>query len=121
MDFKRLREKWFSLCRDRFDDALMNKVVTPLNMGLARFSTERGNFVHGVWQETGPDMFRFSYWEQKTSLDWLSADVSLQEVREAVHAHRSLGIELNHFCTGKHPGFKNKTGTIAKIRRPIEP
>lgn len=121
MDFKRLREKWYSLCKARFDTEIINRVVNPLNSGLARYALERGSMIHGLWSPLADSRFKLWYFEQKTSLDSYHSEHTLQEVREAVSAHQSLGTEVNHFCTGKHTCFKNLEGTVAKVGAPFMP
>jgi hypothetical protein len=48
LDFKRLRETWFRLCRDNFDTKTFNKSVNPINVEIARLAPFRQPFMaHG--------------------------------------------------------------------------
>jgi hypothetical protein len=101
MDFKRLREKWFDLCRANFSKGVMDKVVTPLNSRLAHLSKGRGTLAHGVWFVVGRGKYRVQYWEQKTSLERFYADVTAADIREISAVVVTLKEDFERFCSGK--------------------
>ena len=115
MDFKRLREKWYSECRKRFPDQIMNKVVGPLNSNLAKLSLERGYVVHGRWSVVGRGKYHLHIFEQKSGLESFGADYSLYQLRGFVGASFTACKQLDSFTTGRHSCFKNMKGTVAKI------
>ena len=115
MDFKRLREKWFGLCRDRFHADIFNKVVQPINMKLCDLAPLRGNAVHGLWSVKGRGKYDLSFFEQKKTLVSFHADYTLLQLRTLVSMSYDLAKEIHRFRTGAHPCFKNKKRTIAKI------
>lgn len=102
MDFKRLREKWFALCKTNFEPRIMDKIVNPLNSKLGPLSKERGHYVHGVWQQLSPERFHLSYWEQKTSLEKIEGELTLSQIRTYVAACERADFEFERFCTGNH-------------------
>ena len=120
MDFKRLREKWYSLCRTNFDPLIMNKIVEPLNSKLGPLSKERGHYVHGVWAGISRERFHLSYWEQKTSLEKIEGELTLTQIRTYVAACERTDFEFQRFCTGNHR-LKNTGATSAKIISTLKP
>lgn len=105
MDFKRLREKWFSLCRENFKPSTMNKIVNPLNVDLARLSIERGNAVHGMWCPAGRGKFKLISHEQKTQLISYESDITLAQLRAVREASYFLSLRLHEFTSGQNgPG-----------------
>jgi hypothetical protein len=121
MDFKRLREKWYSLCRERFDEGIFNKIVHPLNSKLRPLSLERGYVVHGLWSVAGRGKYHLRIFEQKTELASFGSDYSLAQLRGFVRASERTSKELDQFTTGRHSCFKNKTGTVSKITVSLKP
>ena len=121
MDFKRLREKWYSECRKRFPEAIFNKVVNPLNVNLAKLSQERGYVVHGLWSVVGRGKFHLHIYEQKGSLESLSSDYSLTQLRRFVAASHRTSVDIHKFTSGEHSCFKNMKSTIAKIGGTLKP
>lgn len=122
MDFKRLREKWYSECRKRFPSAIMNKVVGPLNSNLAKLSLERGYVVHGLWSVIGRGKYHLRiFFEQKGQLVDLRADYSLAQLRGYVGASYRTSKQVDLFTTARHSCFKNMKGTVAKIGDTLAP
>ncbi len=115
MDFKRLREKWYSECKKRFPAQMVNKVVNPLNSNLAKLSLERGYVVHGLWSVVGRGKYHLHLFEQKTGLESFHSDYSLQQLRGFVGASYRTSKDVDSFTTGKHSSFKNLKSTVAKI------
>jgi hypothetical protein len=121
MDFKRLREKWYSLCKQNFPKDIVDKVVHPLNTKLCKLVPERGYYVHGLWKQIGRGKFELFYFEQKTGLASYRGNLSLRQVQGFVGVSYRASQELNHFATGKHACFKDKSGTIAKVPAALIP
>jgi len=90
MDFKRLREKWYSLAAQGLDQKTINKQVHPLNIRLAALSVWRNYVMHGIWHVDGPGRYRLTWWEQKGKLERYEAPVSLTQLRAL--ANELLGI-----------------------------
>ena len=116
MDFKRLREKWYSLCRDRFAPRIFNKIVHPLNTKLAALSLERGYAIHGLWTVVGRGRFNMTIFEQKGELVSSQAEFELRQIRSMVSASYVAAKEVFKFTSGRHACVKNITATIAEIR-----
>lgn len=121
MDFKRLREKWYSLCRERFDAKTFNKVVHPINTRLALLSPERGYAIHGLWSTTGRGKYHLRFFEQKAQLASYHVDFTLPQLRGLVSASYMVGKDIHNFVTGRHPCFKNRMGTVAKVPTALIP
>lgn len=121
MDFKRLREKWYSLCRQQFDDEIFNKTVHPINSRLAMLYPERGYAIHGLWSVTGKGKYNVRYFEQKGQLASYNVDYSLYQLRGLVGASYVLSKDVHDFTTGRHRCFKNKDGAVAKIITSLKP
>ena len=114
MDFKRLREKWFSLCRNAFPAEVINRSVNTLNSNLAKLSLERGHYVHGIWSRVGRGRYRLSYWEQKASLEFIEGELTLRQIRTFVAACHRTSIQLHRFCTGEH-GTENRYSAFSEV------
>lgn len=108
LDFKRLREKWFALCRENFDAKTVNKTVTPLNMELARLSIERGYAVHGLWSQRSRGKFILTSYEQKSRLISYQNEVSLMQLKQIRHDSYLLSKRVDAFVSGEDdgPNFK---------------
>jgi hypothetical protein len=80
-DFKRLREKWFRLCRAHMHTRTFNRIINPLNVRLAKASTIRGYMIHGRWSIIGPGRYKLEWWEQRDSLRHYSVPYTLDRLR----------------------------------------
>jgi hypothetical protein len=91
-DFKRLREKWYSLARAKLDRNLVDKVLHPINSQLSRDAIWRGYVIHGRWRTFGRGKYKLLIWEQKEGkgLELLEFDPTLAELRAL--ADRSLSL-----------------------------
>ena len=121
MDFKRLREKWYSLCKQRFDDEILDKLVHPLNSKLAPLSVERGYIIHGMWSVAGRGKYHLRIFEQKNDLDVKEAPYSLSQLRRFVRASDRAAFEFNRFTTGRNSRFQNKNRTVTKVTNALIP
>lgn len=120
MDFKRLREKWFGLCRENFDAKTFNKIVNPLNVELARLSEQRGLIVHGYWLPAGRGKFKLDCFEQKGQLAHYRNDVPLRLLREIRHDSFLLSKRVHDFTTGKNSGPDGPSARL-KVVSPVIP
>src|SRR5829696_4605852 len=77
IDFKRLRQAWYGLCREYFHPKIFNETINPINVEIVRLAPFRHHAVHGTWSVRGRGKYRLSIWEQRTSLDLLEAPYSL--------------------------------------------
>ena len=120
MDFKRLREKWYDLCRASFDDATQNKIVNPLNSELARISIARGNVVHGLWTANPDGQFSLHFWEQKHTLEKFETPYSEEQLQALTDAIFNAAKRLKRFSYGNHSG-KDGLGALAEVGRTLTP
>lgn len=120
MDFRRLREKWFSLCREYFDTTTFNKIVNPLNVELCRLSEQRGLIVHGRWTKRSRGQFQLNCFEQKSNLVHYETDVSLATLRTIRHDSYLLSKRVHRFTAGD-PSFKDGKLPVLKEIGPVSP
>lgn len=120
MDFKRLRKKWFSLCRDAFPRDVIDTTVNPLNSNLAKLSLERGYYVHGTWKRVGRGRYRLSCWEQKDSLRLLEGELELDQIRRFSAACRRTSFDVSNFASNKHSD-ENRFRAVGEITIPLVP
>lgn len=79
-DFKRLREKWYSLCKENLDEKTVNKVIHPLNSDLAKMWPVRGYMIHGRWKIYGRAVYTVAWWEQTDTLRHYERKHSLSDI-----------------------------------------
>jgi|TARA_R100001244_G_scaffold20643_2_gene21395 hypothetical protein len=120
MDFKRLRQKWYSLCRDAFPAETMNKTINTLNSNLSKLSLERGYYFHGTWTRVSRGRYRLSCWEQKTELSLLEGELTLAQIRQFASACERTSRQVHQFCTGEH-GAKDGYRATGEITFPLKP
>lgn len=120
LDFKRLREKWFGLCRENFDTKTFNKIVNPLNCELARLAPERGAVVHGLWRQTGRGKFELTSYEQKGQLISYVNDVTIAQMREIRHDSYLLSKRVQRFVSG-NDGDNNVTRSRLIVAGTVKP
>jgi len=101
MDFKRLREKWFRLAKQKLPDSFQRDIEL-LNDRLARRSKARGYALHGIWLNLGDCKFRVHWWEQKDHLHRYVIETDLDDVIEQANLLRSLRFDLVAFMRGAH-------------------
>jgi hypothetical protein len=119
-DFKRLREKWYSLCREYCDEKTFNKVVHPINTDLATYSELRGNVVHTMWHHAGRGKYTTVSFEQKGQLIKYEGDVTLHELRSLTHHSFELSQRIHAFVTGNN-GSANTKRAFLEPRTPVIP
>jgi hypothetical protein len=102
LDFKRLRETWFRLCRDNFDTKTFNKSVNPINVEIARLAPFRHEAIHGTWTAIGRGKYHLSLWEQKTALQRREAPYSLPQIRGLVSESFRLAQRVRGFSHSGH-------------------
>jgi hypothetical protein len=97
LDFRRLRETWYRLCREYIDTKTFNKTVHPLNTEIVRLAPFRHHAIHGTWRVLGRGKYHLSIWEQKTSLERLESPYSLSELRGLVVESFNLARRIRKF------------------------
>jgi hypothetical protein len=98
MNFAKLRNRWFQLCRENFAATYMEKWIDPLNRELADVWTQRGHIIHGRWKVLGRGKFEVHWYEQKhKGLEDYKVPYTLRELRSfADHLDRILR-EIHRF------------------------
>lgn len=102
LDFKRLRQTWYQLCRDNFDTKTFNKTVNPINVEIVRLAPYRHEAIHGTWSVIGRGNYHLSLWEQKTTLVRRESPYSLPQLRGLVMQSFRLAQRVREFSHARH-------------------
>ena len=114
MEFRRLREKWYGLCREHFDQPTFDKIVHPINSELARLAPHRGYAIHGVWSVIKRGRYLLSYFEQKTGLELHEHEYTLRSLRGFAIRSFLLEERLRALVDSNHGG-KYALGSLVEI------
>lgn len=102
LDFKRLRQTWYRLCRERFSAEIFNTIVNPLNVEIVRLAPFRHEAIHGTWSALERGKYHLALWEQKTSLELRSAPYSLPQIRGLALQSFRLAQRVRTFTHSDH-------------------
>jgi hypothetical protein len=101
LDFKRLRETWYRFCRENFSPKIF-KEAHSINTEIVRLAPFRHHAIHGTWSVIGRGVYELSIWEQKASLDQLTARYPLSGLRGLVAQSFDLARRVRAFTSSGH-------------------